>query len=202
MNFIVPVARALLVGRASREGAAWKTGVSARLLSVSFQNVCVLWETWENWGGREQTPHIPGGGHRSWGTKTPSPCPCSGGHVLAALQGLENSGRAGPGSYCPQHLEKCAEKPEMGKQSKPVTQEGTGLGGAGKAWPCPFQGWGQPASHSMRTDCQAKCTFPCSQLHKVRAKTMVMLRTKTMMLMFGATRFLYQLYLQELQHQH
>lgn len=54
----------------------------------------------------------------------------------------------------------------------------------------------------MRTDCQAKCTFLCSQLHKVRAKTMVMLRTKTMMLMFGATRFLHQLYLQELQHQH
>lgn len=54
----------------------------------------------------------------------------------------------------------------------------------------------------MRTDFQANCTFPCSQLDKVRAKTVVMLRTKTMP-MLGATRLLHHhLYLQELQHQH
>lgn len=76
--------------------------------------------------------------------------PCPGGHVLAALQDLENC--AGPGSYCPQHSEKCVGKPEMGEQSKPVTQEGMALWGAAKAWPCHFQGWGQPAPHSMRTD--------------------------------------------------
>lgn len=185
-----------------------------RLLSVSFQNVCVLWKAWENWAGREQAPHschIPGGGCHSWDTKkTPAlvvasdlpalGVPCPGGCVLAALQGLENSGHAGPGSYCPQHLEECAEKREMGEQSKPVTHR-MGLWGAGKAWPCHFQRWGEPAAHSMRTDCQAKCTFPCSQLHKMRAKTVMMLRTKTM-LVLGATRLLHPLYLQELQHQH
>lgn len=32
------------------------------------------------------------------------------------------------------------KKTEMGKQSKPVTQEGMGLWGAGKAWPYHFQG--------------------------------------------------------------
>lgn len=117
--------------------------------------------------------------------------PCPGGHVLAALQDLENC--AGPGSYCPQHSEKCVGKPEMGEQSKPVTQEGMALWGAAKAWPCHFQGWGQPAPHSMRTDCQAKCTSPCPQLYEVRAKAVVML---------GATRLLHHFHLQELQHQH
>lgn len=96
---------------------------------LSFQNVCVLWEIWESWGGREQAPHschIPGGGRRSWGTKNPSPCrgsmasdlPYPLGQLWECLAQVDMSwllcrawknGHAGPGSYCPQHLEKCAQ---------------------------------------------------------------------------------------------
>lgn len=106
---------------------------------------CVLWETWENWGGREQASVAGRDPTGATFQEEASDLPYPLGQLWDYLAWLlcrawQAMGMLGLAHIALSIWRNVQKKTEMGKQSKPVTQEGTGLWGAGKAWPYHFQG--------------------------------------------------------------